>query len=532
MRTRLHDTSITTRLVAAFSTVIVLFVALAALSAVELGDAQRRLTAVSEGNVRALTAVSGVYADQLALARDMEALDAAVLREPTHPGGTSVVADRVAASEEALADQWDAYLATGPAADRVTVATVGHTLDAWTVTRPAALEAAAAGDAALTSSRIDSTRALVDMVGQFVLQLQDAELDQAAAQHDEGAGATARARWVVVAVSALAVAAAVAMVVVLTRSIGRPLARVLEVVQGLAQGRLDQRTGLSTKDEVGRLGAATDASVDQLAGVVRGITQRADALTATSAELAGLAGQLSTGASESAAQAQLVAGASGQISASMSTIAAAGEQMTSAIGEIASSTSTASRTAADAVATARSAGETLQRLGTSSREIGEVVKLITSIAEQTNLLALNATIEAARAGELGKGFAVVAGEVKELARQTAQATDEIVGKVSATQADAADATTAIEQISEVIGRIDALQMAVASAVEEQSATTAEMVRSVTEVSSGTREISDGINGVASASERTTSSAAAARQTADALAGTAKELHRAVSAFTL
>ncbi|MCI3921881.1 methyl-accepting chemotaxis protein [Paenibacillus sp. TRM 82003] len=174
----------------------------------------------------------------------------------------------------------------------------------------------------------------------------------------------------------------------------------------------------------------------------------------------------------------------------------------------------------------------LERLSASSREIGDVVKLITSIAEQTNLLALNATIEAARAGEMGKGFAVVAGEVKELAQQTARATEEIVGRVNATQTDASAAAGAIGQITEVIARIDALQATIAAAVEEQSATTSEMVRNVSEVSTGSREIATNISGIATAADHTTAGANQTATTAGEVSAAAAELKELVDSFTL
>ncbi|WP_432484279.1 methyl-accepting chemotaxis protein, partial [Kineococcus esterisolvens] len=168
----------------------------------------------------------------------------------------------------------------------------------------------------------------------------------------------------------------------------------------------------------------------------------------------------------------------------------------------------------------------------SSREIGEVVKLITSIAEQTNLLALNATIEAARAGEMGKGFAVVAGEVKELAQQTARATEEIVTRINTTQTDAAAAASAIGGISEVIARIDGLQGTIAAAVEEQSATTSEMVRNVGEVSTGSKEIAVNISGIAQAADQTTAGASRTATTAGEVSRAASELNQLVAGFTL
>ena len=174
----------------------------------------------------------------------------------------------------------------------------------------------------------------------------------------------------------------------------------------------------------------------------------------------------------------------------------------------------------------------MEKLGISSAEIGEVIKLITSIAEQTNLLALNATIEAARAGEAGKGFAVVANEVKELAKQTGDATEDIAGKVTAIQADAQAAGTAIAGITEVIGRINELQASIASAVEEQTATTDEIARSVNEAASGATEIASNLQDVAEAAQTTSSGATGSLQGAEGLARMADQLQQLVREFTI
>ena len=172
----------------------------------------------------------------------------------------------------------------------------------------------------------------------------------------------------------------------------------------------------------------------------------------------------------------------------------------------------------------------MAKLGESSTEIGSVLKVISSIAEQTNLLALNATIEAARAGELGKGFAVVANEVKELARQTAKATEEISGSITAIQSDTNGAMVSIEEISNIINKINDISSLIASAVEEQAATTGEMGRSVSTAAASSANIASNIGTVSEAAQSTTEGAANTQVAASDLAKIASELQDLVSRF--
>jgi methyl-accepting chemotaxis protein len=195
-------------------------------------------------------------------------------------------------------------------------------------------------------------------------------------------------------------------------------------------------------------------------------------------------------------QAGVVALAAEQVSRHVQTVAAGAEQMGASIREIAQNANEVALVAGRATGVASTTNDIVTKLGVSSAEIGNVVKAITSIAGQTNLLALNATIEAARAGEAGKGFAVVAGEVKELARETARATEEITRRVEAIQVDATGAVAAIGEISDIIALINDYQLTIASAVEEQTATTNEMSRSVTEAATSSGEIALNITMVA------------------------------------
>jgi methyl-accepting chemotaxis protein len=228
------------------------------------------------------------------------------------------------------------------------------------------------------------------------------------------------------------------------------------------------------------------------------VGEMSEPLTQAAAELSRVSQEMGSSAEQTASQANMVSAGSEQVSRNIQTVATAADEMGASIREIAKNTADATKVATAAVRSAEDTNVTIGKLGQSSAEIGQVIKVITSIAQQTNLLALNATIEAARAGEAGKGFAVVANEVKELAKETAKATEDISQKIEAIQTDTKGAVAAIEQIGSVIGQINDIQNTVASAVEEQSVTTNEITRNLTEAAKGGADISHSIAGVAEA----------------------------------
>jgi methyl-accepting chemotaxis protein len=305
---------------------------------------------------------------------------------------------------------------------------------------------------------------------------------------------------------------------------------ILDVVKSARDGDLTRNLTVLGTDPIGQLSVVLNDFLSDLRQSISAIVSATKGLGSASDELSGISQQMASNAEETATQASVVSHASDDVSKNVTTVAAGSEQMQVSIREISRSANESARVAHHAVTVANATNETIAKLGQSSLEIGKVVKVITSIAQQTNLLALNATIEAARAGEAGKGFAVVANEVKELAKETAKATEDIGQKIEAIQSVTTSAVHAIEEISAIINQINDASNTIASAVEEQTATTNEIGRSVSEASRGVSEIAANISGVATAAQSTTTGAANTQTAAKSLHSMANQLKELVSRF--
>jgi methyl-accepting chemotaxis protein len=261
--------------------------------------------------------------------------------------------------------------------------------------------------------------------------------------------------------------------------------------------------------------------------LVTEITEASRHLSAAASELNATASQMTANATKSTKEASQVAGASEQVSRGVQTVATNTEEMSASIAEIARNANEASAAANSTARQSEVTNTTISKLGLSSQEIGNVIKVISSIAQQTNLLALNATIEAARAGDAGRGFAVVANEVKELAKQTAQATEDITNKIGSIQRDTSTAVDAIGSISDSIRRLNGIASAIAASVEEQQATTNEVARVVQESSRGVQSISESVKIVSMASSETQVGAEQVLQAARSLGELSEKLESLV-----
>jgi len=323
---------------------------------------------------------------------------------------------------------------------------------------------------------------------------------------------------------------ALAIVLLITGEIRRSLIHASDFVKVVASGDLTGTLDVQSKDEIGQIGDAINEMVRRLERNIETIRTHSFDLSASSSSLKDVSSLVSVNSEETSHRAKAVSAAADKVSTSLNEVADSAEELTNGILDIAKNASEANRVATTAASAADRTNATVLKLSSSSTEIGAVVDLITSVAGQTNLLALNATIEAARAGEAGKGFAVVANEVKELAKQTASATEEIRTKIAAIQNDSAEAVAAIREITSVIAQINEIQTFIGASVEQQAVTTRQISTTAQGAAIGSKEIVNTIEEVAVAAKQTEEGAASTEGAAHALAKLSAELGLIVDQF--
>jgi methyl-accepting chemotaxis protein len=320
-----------------------------------------------------------------------------------------------------------------------------------------------------------------------------------------GLVSAARNRNIVVGMVGLGVIM-VLIYVLFNKLVNRPVMALTEMAHSLREGDFTQTVKVAGRNELNHICSRMNMVSEELRNMVKGIVGDSDTLATAASQLSSISEQMSSGADQTSGKSNTVATAAEEMSSNMNAVAAATEQaatnvgmvataaeeMTATINEIAQNSEKARSITADAVSQTKNASDKVDELGSAAQEIGKVTEAITEISEQTNLLALNATIEAARAGEAGKGFAVVANEIKELAKQTAEATVEIKNKVGGIQNSTEDTVSEIGQISKVVNDVNEIVSTIATAVEEQSVTTQEIAGNVTQASTGIQEVTENV----------------------------------------
>jgi methyl-accepting chemotaxis protein len=359
----------------------------------------------------------------------------------------------------------------------------------------------------------------------------DAKLESAKLFHQEAESAKHYAILSTLVTIIISILLSILIGIRFRHSIIDPLHKTKEALNALAESRLNTTIqGSDYAGVVGQIAQSAQTLQNNLRGAIQEISSNALMISASSEELAAVSAQLNANAEETSSQANEVAQSSDIVSQNTQSVATSAEEFSTSIREISINAMEASRVANQAVTIANSTNQQMSKLSNSSIQIGEVVAVIADIAEQTNLLALNATIEAARAGELGKGFAVVANEVKELARSTAKATNEIGQSIDAIQADAKGAIESIAEITQIINKIDDISSIIATAVEEQAATVSEISRNISTSAGSSARITETVEAVALASRGISAGSSEIQNSSAELARVSAKLKELVSKF--
>ena len=521
------DLGVNAKILLTIAAAVVVAVVVGVVGLAKLRDASNSAQVIYSSNVTGLEGVSRLRAAivHTRLAAANQAISQNEDDVTTYTNGFDI---QVKEYEAALAT----YESSHPAGNPATVAKLGEGFKAYvTLARTDLLPAGARDDlASWAKTRDQQVAPLMKQVDAYLEELDSAEREDAAKNAAAAANGYDTGRLTSILVMVFGSLVALVLGVVVARRIVGSLVKVQGVCEALASGDLTRTSGVTSRDEPGRMAQALDAAIENLRGTVRTIDGSATSLAGAAKQMSGTTEQIAGSAERASSQARMVSTAAGEVSRSVDTVSAGGEEMGASIREISQNATEAARVAAEAVDVTTATSSTMNKLGESSAEIGNVIKVITAIAAQTNLLALNATIEAARAGDAGKGFAVVASEVKDLAQETARATEDISRRIEAIQADTSGAVSAIEEISSVIARISDFQTTIASAVEEQTATTNEMNRSVSEAATGTNEIAQNITIVAEAAQQTSQGVAETRKATGELARMSSELNTLVAGF--
>ncbi|GAA2640298.1 methyl-accepting chemotaxis protein [Paractinoplanes durhamensis] len=437
--------------------------------------------------------------------------------------------DEVTEHGQTLLDNYDAAALEAPAALLDDYARVRPRLVTYQETAAQVVSTAATDHAAAAGQLGDYLKIYAELE-EDLGALDDSMLAAVQAASEQGVSSARKSDWLI-GLAALAGA----LITVLAgwrtlRAIRRPLQEMLTGLRAAAGCDLTVRVPVLHRDELGEMAGALNGAMGSLRDTVASTATSIGTLTSASGDLRTLAGDLDGSAERTSAQARSADTSARHVAAAVGDMTTAMDELAASIREIARQTASATATTSEATQNAAQTAAAVSKLSDASREVGDIVQLITNIAEQTNLLALNATIEAARAGETGKGFAVVATEVKDLAQATAQATADITAKISAMQEMTTGTAAAIASITAVIEQIDDGQRTIAAAVEQQSATTELMSRNVSDVSAAAGEITGTVTNITRSTEATAEGANTTRNSAEVVSAAAGEISTLMARF--